>query len=207
MSRLILIRHGETDYNAQHRYCGFSDPPLNNKGIIQSKRLQVIFKDIEIDKIYSSDLKRAYESASIIFKSNQIEKTPEFREMNFGNFEGLKYEQLLQKYPQLYREWINNPLEVKIPHGESLKDLSKRVKEKIFFILHHYPGKTIAVVTHAGPIRIILTDILGFNFKSFWQVEQDIAAYNVIDYSQRLKPCLVKMNETSYLSTKEKIAL
>ena len=74
MTRLILIRHGETDYNLQNRYCGFSNPPLNNKGIWQSKRLIERLTDLRIDKIYSSDLKRAYQTAKMVFRDNLIEK-------------------------------------------------------------------------------------------------------------------------------------
>lgn len=207
MTRLILIRHGETDYGLQHKYCGFSNPPLNNNGIYQSEKLAAKLKGIEIDKVYSSDLKRAYESTSIIFKDNPIEKIVNFREMNFGILEGLRYEEILQKHPEIYKDWINNPLKVRIPNGESLRDLSKRVKERLSFILARHRDEIIAVVTHAGPIRVILCDILNYSLKDFWRIEQDVAAYNIIDYSGKLEPRVIKMNDTSCLSIKEEITL
>ncbi len=196
MTRLILIRHGETDYNLENRYCGFSNPPLNNKGIWQSKRLAVRLKNIKIDKVYSSDLKRACETAKIIFENNPIGKITDFREMNFGLFEGLKYGQIIKKYPKLYKDWIDNP-KVKIPNGEGLKDMDRRVQEGLSSILSQHKGKTLAVVAHGGPIRIILCDALKFGLKMFWQIEQENGALNIIDYSKELTPIVVKMNDIS----------
>ena len=186
MARLILIRHGETDYNLQNRYCGFSNPPLNDKGIEQAEILATKLKDTRIDKVYSSDLKRAFETAKIIFGNNPIEETKDFREMNFGVFEGLKYEEIIEKYPKLYRKWIDNPKEVEIPGGEGLEDLSRRVKERLSFILTQYDqheDKTIALLTHGGPIRIILCSALKVDLKMFWQVNQELGTLNIIDYT------------------------
>ena len=185
MTRLILIRHGETDYASQGRYCGFSDPSLNRKGIQQSESLAIRLKEAGVDKVYSSDLKRAYESAKIIFRGNSIEEIADFREMNFGLFEGLKYEEIIKAYPKLYREWIDNPVRVKIPGGESLVELEKRVKERLSFIFSQDEGKTIALVSHGGPIRVILCQVLKLGLESFWKVEQETGTLRIIDYPKR----------------------
>ena len=200
VTRLILIRHGETDYSLQNRYCGFSNPSLNNKGIWQSKKLADGLGDLSPVKVYSSDLKRAYETAKIIFRNNSIEKVVDLREMNFGLFEGLKYEEIVRKYPKLYRDWVDNPEKIKIPNGESLSDLRKRVKERLSFILSQQEGKTLAVVTHGGPIRVILCDALKSDLNMFRQIGQKIGALNIIDYAEESSPVVVKMNDTSYLS-------
>ena len=182
MTRLILIRHGETDYTSQGRYCGFSDPSLNEKGIQQSEKLAIRLKETGVDKVYSSDLKRACQSAKLIFKNNPIEEIADFREMNFGLFEGLRYEEIIKVYPKLYQEWIDNPLRVEIPSGEGLVGLEKRVKEKLSFILSQDVGKTIALVSHGGPIRVILCQVLKLGLESFWKVEQEIGTLRIIDY-------------------------
>lgn len=207
MTRLILIRHSETDYNLQNRYCGFSDPLLNSKGIWQSEKLAAELKAGEVDKVYASDLKRAYETAAIIFKGNRIEKRENFREMNFGIFEGLTYEEIIQRYAKLYRDWLNNPSKVKIPHGEGLTELKRRVKECLSSILFRDKGKIITVVTHGGPIRIILCAALKYSLKDFWQIRQDIAALNIIEYSEKMEPYVVKMNDTSHFLSEDKIVL
>ncbi len=207
MARLILIRHGETDYNLHRRYCGFSNPPLNDKGRQQAKILATKLEGVRIDKIYSSDLKRASETAQIIFRNSPIEKVADFREVNFGLFEGLKYEQIIEKYPKLYGNWIDILPKIKIPKGEGLKDLSKRVKKRLFSILSRHKDKTIALITHGGPIRVILCDALKKDLKAFWQIEQESAALNIIEYSQESSPVIVKMNDVSHLSTKEEVTL
>ncbi len=207
MVRLILIRHAETDYSSQNRYCGFSNPSLNDKGIWQSQKLAANLKEVRIDKIYSSDLVRAYQTAKIIFGNNSIEKTVGLREMNFGLFEGLKYEQIIEKYPELYIDWIDNPEKVKTPNGEGLRDLSKRVEKRLSLILSQHKGKTLAVVTHSGPIRVVLCKALKFELKMFRQIEQQLGALNIIDYAEEAPPIVVKMNDVSHLSAEEKVAL
>lgn len=200
MIRLILIRHAQTDYSLQNRYCGFSNPSLNNKGIWQSKKLADRLGNLSSVKVYSSDFKRAYQTAKIIFRNNSIEKAADFREVNFGLFEGLKYEEIVRKYPKLYRDWVDNPEKVRIPAGERLKDLNKRVKERLSFILSQYEGKTLAVVTHGGPIKVILCDALKFDVNMFWKIRQEISALNIIDYAKESSPVVVKMNDISHLS-------
>jgi len=174
---------------------------LNNKGIWQSKRLAYRLEELSPVKIYSSDLKRAYETAKIIFRNNSIEKEVDLREMNFGLFEGLRYEEIVRKYPKLYRDWVDNPEKIKIPNGESLSDLHKRVKERLSFILSQHEGKTLAVVTHGGPIRVILCDAFGFDVNMLWQIGQEIGALNIIDYAGESSPVVVKTNDISALST------
>lgn len=203
MTRLILIRHGQTDYNLQNRYCGFSDPPLNSRGIWQSGRLAACLRNIKIDKVYSSDLKRSYQTAGIIFKKHSIEETTDFREINFGCFEGLKHGEILEKYPRLYNGWMNDPETIKIPGSEGLKGLSKRVKKALSFILSQNEGKTVALVTHGGVIKLILCDALRFDLKMFWRIEQTSGALNIIDYSGELLPEVVRANDISHLSVGE----
>ncbi len=126
-------------------------------------------------------MRRAYETAEIAFKTSSFEKLPDFREMDFGVLEGLRYEEIIKKYPGLYKSWINNPLNIKIPKGESLKDLCKRVKEGLSSILSKHKGKTLALVTHGGPIKIILSDIMRDNLKSLWETNQKCGALNIIN--------------------------
>ena len=207
MTRLILIRHGETEYNLQARYCGCSNPPLNNKGKRQSELLANRLKNQRIDKVYSSDLLRAYQSAKIIFKDMPIERTKKFRELKFGIFEGLTYEQIMKLYPVLYTQWIDDPLKVRISEGEDMEDLSKRVEQKLLSILTLHKDKTIAVVTHGGPIKVILCRLPGFGFKKFWEIGQKNGALNIIDFFEGTEPHAVKINDISHLSMEEGVCL
>lgn len=220
MTRLILIRHGQTDYNLENRYCGFSDPPLNDKGIAQAKKLTDELKDLKVDKVYSSDLRRAYETAKIIFRNSSLEKLANFREMNFGIFEGLQYKEIIKKYPLLYRDWVNNPMKVKIPGGEGSENFRKRIEEKLSFILSKYINETIVLVSHGGPIKFILCNALlkfnplalgnndskqnrGVTPQMFWQIQQEVGALNIVDYPKVAAPKIIKMNDTSHLAVQE----
>lgn len=197
MTILILIRHGQTQYNLQRKYCGFSDLPLDAAGVKQAENLAHRFKKIQVDKIYSSDLKRAYETAKIIFKNRPISLSKNLREINFGLFEGLDHREAMDKYPELYQEWLENPLGFKIPTGESLREVKKRVLGKISSLVYTNKQKTLAVVTHGGPIRIALCHALGRDYSSFWQMEQKNAAVNILLYHGKQKPMVV--NDTIHL--------
>jgi len=205
MKQLILIRHGETDYNLEDRYCGFSNPPLNSKGILQAEKLKIklIGLNLKIDKVYSSDLKRAVETAKIVFKNKSFELSSDFREMNFGIFEGLNYQEIMQKYLQIYIRWIDDSLNIRLPEGEGLVDLFRRVKRGLSKIFTQDRAKTIAIVTHAGPIRIILCEILNYKLDHFWKIKQDISALNIINYPKNSAPVIVKVNDTSHLMLKD----
>lgn len=199
MTRLILIRHGETDYNLHSMYCGFSDPPLNNTGLLQAQKVKEKMKHVKVDKVFSSDLKRAHEMARIIFEGMDIEKLPELREMNFGVFEGLKHEEIMAKYSKVYTEWIDNPDKIKIPEGEHLLDVEKRINYKIMEICDSFRNKTIAIIMHQGPVRVLLCKILGYDRRMFWQVKQENGAINIIDYDDNFIPKIIALNDTAHL--------
>lgn len=149
----------------------------------------------KVDKVYSSGLKRASQTARIIFAGRHIEKRRGLREMNFGIFEGLTYEQIMARYPQVYTDWMRNPAGVEIPRGENLEGLYKRVRRELRFILSRCKkNETVAVVAHGGPNRVFLCDALGFGREKFWQIEQDNAALNIIEYSDAAHAAVVVMN-------------
>ncbi|MFH1046481.1 MAG: alpha-ribazole phosphatase [Candidatus Omnitrophota bacterium] len=200
MVKVFLIRHGQTNDNAQKKYSGFSDPPLNEQGIQQSQKLAVRLRGLEIDRVYSSDLKRAYQTARIIFGERPIQQLSGLREMNFGLFEGLTHKEIMKCHPELYRRWIANPQKQSIPQGEPWQEFQRRVAQQLSAIIDENPGKTLAVVTHSGPIRVLLCQALQYDAAMFWQIEQNSAALNIIDYSTGSAPLAVTINDTAHLS-------
>lgn len=171
-TRLILIRHGETDWSAQKRYCGVADVDLNERGRTQAIGLSKRLKGEDVHKVYSSDLKRALRFAGIVFNGISIERIQELREMRFGVFEGLTYEELMQKHPEVYAKWLNNPFEVDIPEGEEWKGFEGRVKSALDRIISLNKGRTVAVVTHAGPIKVIMG----------WEIQPALASFKIMDF-------------------------
>ncbi|MDD5495754.1 MAG: histidine phosphatase family protein [Candidatus Omnitrophica bacterium] len=199
MKRLILIRHGETDCNLEARYCGFCNFPLNEKGVWQSRKLAARIKRFRIDKVYSSDLKRACQTSEILFRKAKIEKFPDLREINVGIFEGLRYEEIAERHGRLYKKWLADPFGVKIPEGESFTEMRTRVRKRLAFIASTNAGKTVAIISHGGPIRVVLNDALGRGPKRFWEITLDNCALSIIDFSAKRKPRAVKINDTAHL--------
>lgn len=196
-TRLILIRHGETDWSVQKRYCGFKDIGLNSAGIEQAEKVYGRLRDEKVDRIYSSDLRRALDFAGIIFKGMIVEKMPELREINFGVFEGLAYEDVMKRHPGIYGNWLKNPYEVNIPKGEIFSDFKRRVESALDKIISVSKGKLAAVVTHAGPIRIIAGNIL--KPKSVWDIKPDLASISIIEFRND-KGKVALFNDRSHLN-------
>lgn len=196
MTRLLLIRHGETEYNLNKRYCGFSDPPLNTSGILQVKSLAKKLKGYEVSAAYSSDLLRAKQTAEILFPGYQIKTMPDFREYNFGIFEGLTYGEIMENYLTLYRDWIDNPSGVLLPSGEEFKAFKKRVCDALISVVSSNKDGTITLVTHSGPIRLILCEARGCGFEKFWEANQGNATFSVIDYSDDCVPMAIEVDES-----------
>ena len=199
-TRLILIRHGQTDWSLQRRYCSFTDVDLNEQGKSQAKRFTERLKRIEkIHRVYASDKKRALQFALIALKGRLVERLPELREMNFGIFEGLTHREIMNKYPDVYKKWLNNPLGTIIPRGEGLNSLANRTRKALAKILSINNNKTVAVFTHAGPIKVILCDILKLDLGKIWQIKQDLACLNVIEFYEGSSKVHL-LNDTSYLN-------
>ncbi len=179
-TKLILIRHGQTEWNLNKKYCGLFDIKLNAKGKMQAECLRKRLKKENVHKVYSSDRKRAIETAKIIFKELEIEKMPDLREMHFGCFEGLTYREIMQKYPKVYKKWLTRPFAAAIPQGESLGDFKKRIVNAFKKIVSSCPQKTVAVVCHGGVIAIFLTHIL--KTKDFFKLIPACASLSILEY-------------------------
>lgn len=199
MGLLYLLRHCETDHAAEKRYCGFSDPPLNDNGKLQAESLRDRMNGARIDRVYSSDLQRCVQTAEIVFNGSHIEQSEDLRELNFDIFEGMNYDEIIKRHPDLYRSWVNDPLRLKVAHVENLKELSVRVKKRLGLILYGQGDDNIAIVTHGGPIRVIICKVMGYGLDKFWQVGQGLGALNIINYPEGGKPSVVKINDISHI--------
>ena len=195
-TRLILIRHGQTDSNLKRRYSGFLDVDINATGRKQARRLAGRLKDEAIHKVYVSDRKRALSTARIAFKGFKIETVPDLREMHFGIFEGLTFSQIMRRYPRIYKQWLHDPFRVIIPEGESLREAKVRVARAIKKIILDNPHKTIAVVSHGGAISLFLMSV--FKSRNFWRQIPGSASITEVEYESG-KPKIRLVNDTSHL--------
>ena len=203
MSRLLLVRHGETELNSAERYWGATDVTLSPVGLGQAERLRNRLATEKIDAVYSSDLKRALLTAKTIASRHKLEviTCPELREINFGQLEGLTFDQVSQLYPEVARLWLERNPRLKYPGGESLDELNSRVSSFVGRLKKHAEEETMLIVAHSGVLRTLLCQLLDIELRHRWQLRLDLASLTVIEtYSQGA--ILTLLNDLSPLAKK-----
>ena len=197
---LILIRHGETSYNRDRRYQGYRDTSLTRKGKRQTRETALRLRNEPLDAIYSSDLKRTRYMAEIInsYHSLKINILPELREIDFGDWEGKTYNEIQREWKGLLSGWEKEPSKIKIPNGESIQELAKRTRTIIKKIISAHSNQKVAIITHGGPIRIILMDALGLGADNWWKTITSNGGISIIKYQSKRAKVLLQ-NDTSHL--------
>ena len=171
MTKIYLVRHGETDWNRERRVLGWSSTPLNDKGVVQAKALADILAHFNINKIYTSPLPRALQTAQILGSSLNLNPIEErrFIEANIGSWEGRFWKEL--EDDPIRQQYYTRPETARPPNGETSKEVQKRAAAGISSICHRQPDESLLVVTHADLIRCILCHLLGIDLKivrRFW---------------------------------------
>ncbi len=159
MTKLYLIRHGESEANRLRRFAGNYDVDLTELGYRQASRIPSAFDGVQIDAIFASDLKRAYNTAVPLAEARGIEikKNPDFREICAGAWEGALFDEILEKHASDYAVWKTDIANAVCTGGESVAHLAERVLAAITKIAEEYSGKTVVIATHATPIRTLVT--------------------------------------------------
>ncbi|TDI43612.1 MAG: histidine phosphatase family protein [Acidobacteria bacterium] len=177
--RLLLIRHGEPEASARGRCYGKLDVGLSANGHAQMARLGEALESASIDAFYASPRRRALESVERLGGKPIVE--PRLAEINFGELEGLTYDEAAERYPRIYEEWMRAPTEVHFPGGESFTDMRQRVLEVVSEIREARKEQTVAIVSHGGVNRIVLAKALGIESRAIFRMEQSYAGMSVID--------------------------
>ena len=184
MAKLYPIRHGETDYNSALRFQGQTDILLNRKGIEQAERVAEFFRDIPLQAIYTSSLKRASATAEIIGRVKGIEpqETDSLREMSFGIWENMESKDIQKKFAKEWKDFFASPANIKIPQGESMSDVQKRAYPEVQRILDQYPEGDVAFVAHGGIIRVLICTMLGLDLNRSWHLHVGNASITCFYY-------------------------
>jgi alpha-ribazole phosphatase len=180
-----LIRHAEPDEIVSGACYGSLDIPLSPHGIEQAQSIARCLSSQHLDVIYTSPSQRCVETARRIAagRSCTVALVDALRELNFGDFEGRKYDEIAKFYPGLYCEWMEHPTEVHFPGGENFRTMADRVIAMTRELLVRHPNQRIAFVSHGGAIRIILADVLGMQPDSIFRIGQSYGALNRIRYT------------------------
>jgi alpha-ribazole phosphatase len=204
LSRLLLVRHGDTELNSGERYWGYTDVKLSLAGIRQAERLRDHLAMEQIDVVYSSDLRRALRTAETIASRHNLKviTCPELREINFGQLEGLTFEQVSQLHPEVTRLWIERSPKLKYPGGESLEELNNRVSSFVRRLENHAEQETILTVAHSGVLRTLVCQLLGMELRQRWQMRLNLASLTVVEtYPQSAILCL--LNDVCHLVNRQ----
>ncbi|MGL5088210.1 MAG: histidine phosphatase family protein [Cetobacterium sp.] len=181
MGKVILIRHGESELNAKGVYYGSLDPSLTELGKEQAKNTRDILKNIDYHRIYASDLKRAFDTASIVnVKGLDIVIDKGLRELNFGVFEGFTFEEIQTKYPKELEESQKNWENYNYVTGESVVELQNRA---IDFIAQNINlNENTILVTHWGVINTILSHYFSKGLDAYWKFSVKNAGVVIIEF-------------------------
>ena len=200
-TRIFLIRHGQTERNREGIFTGQEDSPLTDLGLKQAENTGLYLKQYRIDNIYSSDLGRAYKTASIISENFGIKpkKDKRLRENNLGLWKGLNMTELIKKQKKSLKNFKSLEY-IKPPQGESTYEHRDRVIEAIEDITINNIGSNIVIIAHSGTNKIILSHIENYPISDYYNLSQNNCCINIIDYdSNNQKYSIVISNYIDHL--------
>lgn len=201
MIKLILVRHGVTVCNEGGALSGFKDSILSEKGKSQASKIAEYLKDEDIDKIYTTPLSRTKDTMKKLaeIKNIQTEETSLLNEINFGDFEGLSFKVIEEKYPEEVEKMIKEGFEYKYPNGESLEDTFTRVKNEMSKIINDNDNSTVLICSHGGTIRNIISYLICNDYKYHWNFKIDNGSITEIEVDNNFA-VINKLNDTSYMN-------
>lgn len=201
MTRLLIVRHAESAYNDQNRIQGHHDSRLTFRGQHQAQMLAKRLKKFKIDRIYSSDLGRAYSTTQYITRHTKlpIRRDPKLREIHLGAWEGMTPEEVDRLYDKGYQRWLKKPTSVRIPRSEGLAHFKRRVTTRVRQIARANRGRTVLIVTHGGAITALLSDWLKADFDNLLlNLQLDNTSLTIVDETDK-RAKLRTINSTSHL--------
>lgn len=201
MTRLTLVRHGKTAWNAEGRFQGRVDVPLNDVGKRQVLRLASRLTDEELHMIYSSDLRRAWETATAISAGHNapVHAEPRLREIDFGAWEGLTYGEIQERYADVWDAWLEDPMNVAVPDGEILAEVVTRIQSLLNEITSEHSERNVLLVGHGGSLQVLLGLVLGLAPQARRQFRLDTASLSEL-YLYEEGAVLTLLNDTCHLS-------
>jgi broad specificity phosphatase PhoE len=184
-SRLLLIRHAQTDQMMVGRCCGALDVDLSPQGVRHAEVIAATLSTVPIAAIYTSPLRRAMASAQPLadLLHRELLVEDDLREMDFGECEGATFSEIEARFPDLYREWMTSPSTVTFPGGESFAVVQQRSWALVTALRSRHPHELVAVFTHAGVVRSLLAQLLAMPDNAAFRLGQDYGALNVVDWT------------------------
>jgi len=183
MTGLYLIRHGRTDWNDSKRFQGHADPPLNDQGRQQGREIAQALQAVPFVAAYSSDLRRARQTAQALVNLTglPLRFDQRLREIALGEWEGLTLTEIQARYPTLWEQWTHVPSTVRLPGGETLAQVEKRLTAALDDVAALHRG-TVAVFTHGIPVAIVRCRVQGLPLDRYWDVVPENGAWEIVQW-------------------------
>lgn len=207
MTRIILVRHGQTAWNQAERIRGQVDIPLDEVGLAQAEATAArVAEEWNPVAIYSSPLLRAVQTAQAIARKCKLDVqiVAGMNDMNFGQWQGVPYDEVERRWPDLARAWLKTPHLVTFPDGENLAMVRQRAMAALTQLIEQHPEDEIVIVAHTVVNRVLLCAVLGLDNSEYWRIGQDTCAINVIDW-RKGKFFIHSLNDICHL--RQRVAL
>ena len=200
MVKLILVRHALTVDNQKSRLSGHIDSSISEEGKEQIDKITNYLKDFDIDKIYTTTSSRTKDTVKKLseLKSIEIIEKESLKEISFGDFKGLTFDEIKDKYPKEYQDMIEKGYEYKYPNGESLIDSYNRVCIELDNIISNNDDRTILICSHGGTIRNIITYLISNSYKYHWNFKIDNGSVTILEVQDGFT-VITAMNNTSFI--------
>lgn len=200
MTTIILVRHGQTEWNRIERFRGIIDVPLNEVGRAQARAVATRLAHLPITAVYSSPLSRARETAQAIAEPLGVPVLvlEGLRDINYGEWGGLTPAEVKQRYPDLLATWYIAPHTMRPPGGESLTELRERSMAAVRQVIREHPDETVVLVGHVTLNRVLCCAILGLDNSHFWRIQQHNCCVNIFEYHDG-RFDIVLLNDTYHL--------
>ena len=200
--RLLLLRHGETAWNRERRYQGWTDTPLSATGVQQAEAAARELKEHAFAAVYASPLRRARDTAAAIARPHglEVETDPAFRELGFGEWEGLTLDEARARDTALYQTWARTPHLVSPPGAETLAQVRERVLAGLERLRAGHKDDVVCLVAHGIPVRILILEALGLGLDRIWSLHSAPTGISELEFRDDWT-ALHRMNTLVHLDT------
>jgi phosphoserine phosphatase len=201
--RILLARHGETVFNAEGRWQGQSDSPLNDRGLAQARELGRALADEPIAAVYSSDLGRAMATAREVAEPHglTVQAEPNLREIHVGGWTGMNAAEIEARYPGQGKIWFAAPAAIQLPDGETLHEVQSRALAFFAERLSHHADQTVVVIGHGALNQAILIAAMGGRVEHLWLEQRiDNCQISRLEWSPTHGLTLVELSDVRHLA-------
>lgn len=204
MSKLFLVRHGESEWNVLKKIQGQEDVPLSSNGILQAEKVARRLLKEKIHHIYSSDLKRAYDTAKVIGNNLNINvnKLKELREINFGSWQGLTSKEVQENHRDQHLIWMTNAHKLAVVGAETLLEVQERMIKITRTLIENHPNENILLVSHGSAIKALILGLLDIDLAVYNKMTIGNVSVSIIEFRD-FNPVIKVLNDTCHLKEEQ----